>query len=182
MAKVRSNSSRRSVPVMRLQVAFARGGAGGFLSTRVPVSAGAASRSMVNCPPRFRIVSLAVSVRSPRFIRSLRAAWVVHALSGLAVVPGRCARLMSCSVRISAWMRLGRTVSVWMKSVARVPGWSGTGSGSGLRAAVMGLCLQCGGFARRWRRRLGGPAAAVRRGLAGVPRWDFRWPCEWPAF
>jgi len=48
-----------------------------------------ASKEPLNCPARSLIKNLTEAERWPRSIRKLRAAWVVHAPSGFAVMPAR---------------------------------------------------------------------------------------------
>jgi hypothetical protein len=61
-----------------------------------------ASKESVNCPARSRIRYRAASARCPVSIRKLRAAWVVQAPSGWAVMPARWARRVPCSMMIRA--------------------------------------------------------------------------------
>jgi hypothetical protein len=68
----------------------------------MPSAVNTASKELVNWPARSLIRNLAEAARRPRSIRTLRAACVVHAPSGLAVMPARWARRVSCSMTIRA--------------------------------------------------------------------------------
>jgi hypothetical protein len=93
---------RRSVPISRSQIAFARGALGGRVRIRMPSAAKTASNVLVNRESRTRKRKLMVVTRSPRFIRRFHTAWVVHAPVGCTVTPARCARREPCSTAISA--------------------------------------------------------------------------------
>jgi hypothetical protein len=82
--KILSSSSRRSVPIMRSQVAFARGAPVGLVRIWIPSAAKTASNALVNRESRFLSRNFTVITCSPRFISRLRAAWVVHAPVGCA--------------------------------------------------------------------------------------------------
>ena len=77
----------RRVPIIRSQIAFARGDWGGLLSTRMPASASTVSKELVNWPPRSRIMNLNELARCPRSISVLRAVWAVQAPSGVRADP-----------------------------------------------------------------------------------------------
>ena len=85
----RPGSSRRGVPVIGSQVAFARGACGGLARILTPSALKAASKELVNWPARSLIRNLTPVMRSPVSIRELRAACAVRAPSGLAVMPAR---------------------------------------------------------------------------------------------
>jgi hypothetical protein len=70
-------------------MAFALGACGGLTRILMPSAVNTASKESVNWPARSLIRSLTGVARAPRFIRKLRAAWVVHAPSGLAVILAR---------------------------------------------------------------------------------------------
>ena len=63
-----------------------RGGLGRIL---MPAAVNTAPEEPVNWPARSLIRNLTEAVSCPRFIRKLRAAYAVHAPSGLAVMPAR---------------------------------------------------------------------------------------------
>jgi len=77
------------VPIIRSQMAFALGACGGLRRTLMPSAVNTASKDSVNCPARSLIRNLIETARSPRSIRKLRAACVVHEPSGCAVTPAR---------------------------------------------------------------------------------------------
>src|ERR1039457_1726050 len=85
----RSRSSRRRVPMILSQIAFALGACGGLARILMPSAWNTASKEPVNWPARSLIRNLIEAVRCPRSIRKLRAAWVVHAPSGFVVRPAR---------------------------------------------------------------------------------------------
>jgi hypothetical protein len=82
-----AESSRRRVPMTRSQIAFALGACGGLARILIPSAWNTASKAPVNWPARSLIRNLTEAARCPRSIRTLRAACVVHAASGLAVRP-----------------------------------------------------------------------------------------------
>jgi hypothetical protein len=59
--------------------------------------------------------------RSSSTSNRLRACWVTQRLSGLAVTPARCTRLVSCSMKNSTYSRRNQTVSTVKKSQATIP-------------------------------------------------------------
>ena len=71
------------------QIAFALGACGGLARILMPSAWNTASKEPVNWPARSLIRNLIEAVRRPRSIRKLRAAWVVQAPSGLAMMPAR---------------------------------------------------------------------------------------------
>ena len=71
------------------QIAFALGACGGLARILMPSAVNTASKESVNWPPRSVSRNLTEAARCPRSIRTLRAACVVHAASGLAVMPAR---------------------------------------------------------------------------------------------
>ena len=71
------------------QMAFALGACGGLARILMPPAVNTASKELVNWPARSLIRNLAEAARWPRSIRTLRAACVVHAPSGCAVMPAR---------------------------------------------------------------------------------------------
>src|SRR5258708_25847398 len=75
------------------QIAFALGACGGLARILMPSAMNTASKEPVNWPARSLIRNLSEVARWPRSIRTLRAACVVHAPSGLAVMPARWTRL-----------------------------------------------------------------------------------------
>jgi hypothetical protein len=85
----RSKSSRRRVPMILSQIAFARGACGGLARILMPSARNTASKELVNWPARSLIRNLTEVARWPRSIRKLRAACVVHEPSGCAVMPAR---------------------------------------------------------------------------------------------
>jgi hypothetical protein len=99
---IRSSNSRRKVPIIRSQTAFARGACGGLARILALAAVNTASKEEVNCPARSLIKNLTEAARWPRSIRKLRAACVVHAPSGCAVMPARWARRVPCSMTIRA--------------------------------------------------------------------------------
>jgi hypothetical protein len=82
MISSRSRTSRRKVPIILSQMAFALGACGGLARILTPAAVNAASKDSVNWPARSLIRNLTDAVRWPRSIRKLRAACVVHAPSG----------------------------------------------------------------------------------------------------
>ena len=58
--KIRSSSSRRNVPIMRSQIAFARGAWGGLVSVRMSCAAKTASNALLNRESRSRRTNLRV--------------------------------------------------------------------------------------------------------------------------
>ena len=66
------------------------GTSGGIFTASMPMPARAASNDAVNCPARSRTRNRRSAARSPRYIRRFRICWVVHAPSGLAVIPRMC--------------------------------------------------------------------------------------------
>jgi hypothetical protein len=84
-----AGGSRRRVPSILSQMAFARGACGGLARILIPSAVNTASKELVNWPARSLIANLTVVARWPRSIRKFRAACVVHAPSGCAVVPAR---------------------------------------------------------------------------------------------
>ena len=79
----------RRVPMTRSQIAFARGACGGLATILVPSAVNTASKEPANWPARSLIRNLTAAARWPRSVRRLRAACVVHAPSGCAVMPAR---------------------------------------------------------------------------------------------
>ena len=71
------------------QIAFALGACGGLARILMPSAVNTASKEPVNWPARSLIRNLTEAARWPRSIRKLRAACVVHAPSGFAVMPAR---------------------------------------------------------------------------------------------
>jgi hypothetical protein len=69
-----SSSSRRSVPIIRSQSAFARGARGGLVRIRMPSAAKTASNALVNRESRSRSRNLIVVAHSPRSTSRLWAA------------------------------------------------------------------------------------------------------------
>ena len=61
----------------------------GLTAILMPAAVNTASKEVVNWPARSLIRNLSEAARWPRSIRTLRAAWVVQAPSGLAVIPAR---------------------------------------------------------------------------------------------
>ena len=84
-----AGSSRRRVPMIFSQIAFALGACGGLARILMPSAVNTASKELVNWPARSLIRNLMEAARCPRSIRKLRAACVVHAPSGFAVMPAR---------------------------------------------------------------------------------------------
>jgi hypothetical protein len=111
MIGTRSESSRRRVAVILSQIAFAAGAGGGLARILMPSAVSTVSEELVNWPARSLIGNLTEVACWPGPVRRLRAACVVHALSGGAVVPARRTRRVPCSVTTGAWMRRGSTVS-----------------------------------------------------------------------
>src|SRR5580658_8567823 len=72
-----------------IQFGFALGACGGLGRILMPSAVNTASEELVNWPARSLIRNLTVAARAPRSIRTLRAAWVVQAPSGFAVMPAR---------------------------------------------------------------------------------------------
>ena len=97
-----SSDSRRSVPIIRSQIAFARGAAGGRFRIRMPLAEKTASKAAVKRESRSRSGNFVAARRSLRSISRLRAGGVVHAPVGCAVTPSRWARREPCSTMISA--------------------------------------------------------------------------------
>ena len=85
----RPRSSRRRVTGILPQIAFARGACGGLARILIPSALNTASKDLAYWPGRSLIENLTEVARWPRSIRKLRAAWVVQAPSGLAVMPAR---------------------------------------------------------------------------------------------
>jgi hypothetical protein len=102
MIRIRSGSSRRSVPIIRSQITFARGARAGLVRIRMPSAAKTASNAGVNRESRSRSRNVRVEARSARSISRLRAAWVVHAPVGWALAPAKDTRREPCSTAISA--------------------------------------------------------------------------------
>ena len=101
----RSRSSRRRVPMNLSQIAFALGACGGLARILMPSAVNTASKELVNWPARSLIRNSTVVARWPRSIRKLRAACVVQAPSGLAVMPTRSMRTTACGTASgSSWM------------------------------------------------------------------------------
>lgn len=73
----RPRSSRRRVPIILSQMAFALGACGGLATILIPAAVNTASRELVNWPARSLIRNLTVAARWLRSIRKLRAACVV---------------------------------------------------------------------------------------------------------
>jgi helix-turn-helix protein len=69
------------------------GAPGGLVRIRMP----SASKALLNLESRSRSTNLRVVTRPARSISRLRAAWVVHAPVGCALIPSRCARREPCS-------------------------------------------------------------------------------------
>src|ERR1035441_1678626 len=69
------------------QIAFALGACGGLARILMPSAVNTAPKAPVNWPARSLIRNLTEAARCPRSIRTLRAACVVHAPPGLAVMP-----------------------------------------------------------------------------------------------
>jgi len=110
MISIRSSSSRRSSPMALSQIALARGARGGLFRMRIPSSANMASKLSVNSVSRSRIGNLSFFPRSARFIRTLRAAWVVHS-------PGIERRVCRVAVRVP---RIGWRSDVYRPAGIRV--------------------------------------------------------------
>ena len=89
MISTRSKSSRRRVPMILSQIAFALGACGGLARILMPSAMNTASKELVNWPARSLIRNLIEVAHWPRSITRLRAAWVVHAPSGCPVMPIR---------------------------------------------------------------------------------------------
>jgi hypothetical protein len=77
----RSKSSRRRVPFILSQIAFALGACGGLRRILMPSAVNTASKEPVNWPARSLIRNLTEATRCPRSIGTLRATCVVHAPS-----------------------------------------------------------------------------------------------------
>jgi len=77
------------VPIIRSQIAFPRGACGGLSRILMPSAVNTASKELMNWPARSLIRNLTPAMRPPISIRKLRAACVVQAPSGLAVMPAR---------------------------------------------------------------------------------------------
>jgi hypothetical protein len=84
------------------QIAFVVGACGGLARILIPAALNTASKELVNWPARSLIRNLTEAARWPRSIRMLRAACVVQAPSGCAVMPARCTRRVPCSMTIRA--------------------------------------------------------------------------------
>ena len=93
-----SRHSRRSVPMKRSAIAFARGARTGVRRMRMSAPANTASKAAVNLLSRSRIRNRNCSARSPRSMSRLRACWVTQAPVGWAVIPARCTRRRPCSI------------------------------------------------------------------------------------
>jgi hypothetical protein len=114
-----SSSSRRRVPIIRSQIAFARGALGGLVRIWMPSAAKTASNASVNRESRSSEQELD---------RGGLVADVHHEVAGglsgprpvgCAVTPSRCAQREPCSTAIIAVNRLSNTVSTCTKSTAR---------------------------------------------------------------
>ena len=68
----RSRTSRRRVPIILSQIAFALGASGGLARILMPSAAKTASKELVNWPARSLIRNLTVVAHCPRSIRTLR--------------------------------------------------------------------------------------------------------------
>jgi len=77
----RPNSSRRRVPIILSQIAFALYACGGLARILMPAAVNTASKDLVNWPARSLIRNLTDAVSWPRSIRKLPAARVVRAPS-----------------------------------------------------------------------------------------------------
>ena len=93
-----SRHSRRSVPMKRSAIAFARGARTGVRMMRMSAPANTASKAAVNLLSRSRIKNRNWSARSPRSMSRLRACWVTQAPVGWAVIPAMCTRRVPCSI------------------------------------------------------------------------------------
>ena len=80
---------RDHLPMILSQIAFALGACCGLARILIPSAWNTASKGPVNWPARSLIRNLTEAERWPRSIRKLRAACVVHAASGFAVMPAR---------------------------------------------------------------------------------------------
>jgi hypothetical protein len=94
--RVRSQSSRRTVPTQRSANAFATGVYGGLRMIVTPSLAKTASNEPANCAAPSWIKN-----RTQRVVRimKLRAAWAVHPRFGFVVAPARCTRRVSSSMK-----------------------------------------------------------------------------------
>jgi hypothetical protein len=94
----RSRHSRRMVPTKRSANAFARGARGGVLMTRTP----SVRKHLVEAGGQLRVSvqmrNVTACERSARTELRLRACWVTHAPTGLAVTPERRTRRVSISM------------------------------------------------------------------------------------
>jgi len=152
----RSKSSRRSVPMILSQIAFALGACGELARILMPSAVNTASKAPVNWPARSLIRNLTEVARWPRFIRMLRAAWVVHAPSGFAVMPARWTRRVPCSMTI----RRCAAGAPYLRGRNRPRGYcgparSGTASRSGPCGGVRDRSRHHAGSATPWRLRSG---------------------------
>src|SRR3954452_7398743 len=93
-----SRHSRRSVPMKRSAIAFARDAGTGVRMIRMSAPANAASNAAVNLVSRSRIKNRNCSARSPRSMSRLRVCWVTQAPVGWAVIPAIRTRRRSCSI------------------------------------------------------------------------------------
>src|SRR5258707_506265 len=84
------------------QIAFALGACGGLARILMPSAMNTASKEPVNWPARSLIRNLSEVARWDRSIRTLRAACVVHAPSGLAVMPARWTRRVTGAMEMRA--------------------------------------------------------------------------------
>ena len=80
--RIRSGSSRCSVPARRSQIAFARGAHGGVLMISLASASNTASNIVVYFVSRSPIRNRSSSSRSPRFIARFRACWAIQLPSG----------------------------------------------------------------------------------------------------
>jgi hypothetical protein len=96
---IRSRHSRRIVPTNRSAKAFARGARTGVRITRMPSGRKTSSKLAVNLASRSRIKNLTAFVRLASTSDRLRACWVTHSRTGLAVTPATYTLLVSSSMK-----------------------------------------------------------------------------------
>src|SRR5665213_864627 len=87
--RMRSRHSRRRVPMILSQVAFARGVRTGVLTIRMPSDLKTSSNDRANLQSRSRIKNLTDGLRSAQPKVTLRACWVTQPAAGLVVMPAR---------------------------------------------------------------------------------------------
>jgi hypothetical protein len=138
------------------QIAFALGACGELARILMPSAVNTASKAPVNWPARSLIRNLTEVARWPRSIRMLRAAWVVHAPSGFAVMPARWTRRVPCSMTI----RRCAAGAPYLRGRNRPRGYcgparSGTASRSGPCGGVRDRSRHHAGSATPWRLRSG---------------------------